>query len=88
MVFFLASNSTFCPYTVWLWPLNGGRDISSIVASMRKFKELARMTLMEDIVAIEDIDTIYECSNAAMINTTSLTAVQPQQRRSARPGTR
>ena len=27
---------------------------------MRKFLELARMTLMEDIVAVQDISRIYE----------------------------
>jgi hypothetical protein len=37
---------------------------------MRKFLELARMTLMEDIVAIEEIDTIYEFSSAAKISRT------------------
>ena len=30
---------------------------------MRKFLELARMTLMEDIVAIEDIETTFEFSD-------------------------
>jgi hypothetical protein len=37
------------PYTIWLLPFNGERDISSRVASMRKFLELARKTLMEEI---------------------------------------
>lgn len=40
----------------WLWPLNVGRDISSTLATMRKFLQLARKSLMEDIVAVEDID--------------------------------
>jgi hypothetical protein len=86
MVFF-GFKFASCPYTIWLWPLNGGRDISSTVASMRKFLELARMTLMEDIVAIEDIDKLYEFSSAAEISTTPLTAIRLQQPRNARPGT-
>lgn len=86
MVFF-GFKFASCPYTNWLWPFNGGRDISSTVASMRKFLELARMTLMEDIVAIEDIDKLYKFSSAAEISTTPLTAIGLQQPRNARPGT-
>jgi hypothetical protein len=44
---------------------------------MRKFLELARMTLMEDIVAIEDINTTYEFSSAAKISTPPLIAMRP-----------
>ena len=36
---------------------------------MRKFLELARMTLKEDIVAIEDIAIVYEFSTVAEKNT-------------------
>jgi hypothetical protein len=53
---------------------------------MRKFLELARMTVMEDIVAIEDIETTFEASTTAKISTTPLTAIQLQQPRNARPG--
>jgi hypothetical protein len=53
---------------------------------MRKFLELARMTVMEDIVAIEDIVATFEASTAAKISTTPLTAIQLQQPRNARPG--
>jgi hypothetical protein len=55
---------------------------------MRKFLEFARMTLMEDIVAIEDIGTVYEFSSAAKISTTPLIAIRLQQPKTARPGTR
>ena len=54
---------------------------------MRKFLELARMTLMEDIVAIEDFDTIDESSSAIKISTTPLAAIRLQQPRNIRPGT-
>jgi hypothetical protein len=50
---------------------------------MRKFLKLARMTLMEDIVAVEDIETTFEASPAAE---TPFTAIQLQQPRNARPG--
>ena len=53
---------------------------------MRKFLELARMTLMEDIVAVEDIETTFEASTAAKISTTPLIAIQLQQPRNPRPG--
>jgi hypothetical protein len=42
---------------------------------MRKFLELARMTLMEDIVAIGDSDRIHELSSAAQIASTTLRAI-------------
>ena len=53
---------------------------------MRKFLELARMTLMEDIVAVEDIETTFEASTAAEISTTPLIAIQLQQPRNPRAG--
>ena len=53
---------------------------------MRKFLELARMTLMEDIVVIEDIDKLYQFSSATKISPTPLTAIRLQQPRNARPG--
>jgi hypothetical protein len=42
---------------------------------MRKFPELARMTLMEDIVAIGDSDKIHELSSAAKISSTPVTVI-------------
>jgi hypothetical protein len=42
---------------------------------MRKFLELARMTLMEDIVTIGDCDRIHELSSAARIASTPLRAI-------------
>jgi hypothetical protein len=55
--------------------LKRGQDNSSRAASMRKFLELARMTLMEDIVAIGDSDRIHELSSAAQIASTTLRAI-------------
>jgi hypothetical protein len=42
---------------------------------MRKFLELARMTLMEDIVAIGDIERTFEFSTSAKKSTTPLTDI-------------
>jgi hypothetical protein len=67
---FLASNSRPGRILFGYGRLNGGQDNSSRATSMRKFLELARMTLMEDIVAIDDSDRIHELSSAAKIAST------------------
>jgi hypothetical protein len=38
------------PHTMQFVPLNAKQDISSRASSMRKFPEIARKTLMEEIV--------------------------------------
>jgi hypothetical protein len=72
---FLASNPRPGRILFSYGRLNGGQDNSSRAASMRKFLELARMTLMEDIVAIGDSERIHELSNAAKIASTPLRAI-------------
>jgi hypothetical protein len=42
---------------------------------MRKFLELARITLMEDIVTIGDFERTHELSSAAKIASTPLRAI-------------
>jgi hypothetical protein len=55
---FLASNSRFVRTLFGYSRLNEGETFHQPSPSMRKFLELARMTLMEDIVAIEGIDKL------------------------------
>ena len=54
---------------------------------MRKFLQLARMTLKEDIVVFNDIEIIEKFSIAPKINANRLAASGLQQPRNACPGT-
>ena len=83
---FLASNSHSARTLFSYGRLTEGETFHQDSPSMRKFLEFARMTLMEDIVAIEDIETTFEASTAAKKSTTPVTAIQLQQPRNARPG--
>jgi hypothetical protein len=53
---------------------------------MRKFLELARMTLKEDIVAVEDTARVYEFSTAAE-KSPPPRSLRLKQSRNACPGT-
>jgi hypothetical protein len=56
--FFLASNPDLVRTLFGYGRLKEGETFHQPSPSIRKFLELARMTLMEDIVAIEGIDKL------------------------------